>query len=379
MNTPETLTPIAEYSPTAAAIADLKGRYGGIVLDVSNGKGMTQAKEARAELRGYRVALEAKRVEIKAPALERCRLIDAEAKRITAEIVALEEPIDATIKAEETRKANEKAAKEAAEAERIRVQTEWFDQVKAIPLGAMGRDAAGIRGLLAQAEAIDVGAAPIGPDMVAAAKFTRQLTINTLKAALDARLVDDERQAQIARDLAELAERRAAEEAERAERERAAAEAAAAERAAREAAEAAERAEREAAERAQREQEAAEREAERQRIAAERAELERAQAARAAEIAEQDRQRREQQAREDAEREAARKADEAEREKRRQELAAQEAELARQKVAKRLASTPLVDAARDALELLNESGHADHLVTQTLASAIARESKAIAA
>lgn len=33
-------------------------------------KGMSTAKEARAEVRGYRVALEKLRVELKAPALE---------------------------------------------------------------------------------------------------------------------------------------------------------------------------------------------------------------------------------------------------------------------------------------------------------------------
>ena len=70
-------------------------------------------------VRSYRVSLEKLRVEIKAPALERTRLNDAEAKRITAELLAIEEPIDAVIKAEETRKAEEKAARERAEQARI--------------------------------------------------------------------------------------------------------------------------------------------------------------------------------------------------------------------------------------------------------------------
>lgn len=83
---------IAEYNQTAAALAELRTRYVR-PYDVSTTAGMTEAKAARAEIRGYRVALEKTRVEIKAPALERTRLIDAEAKRITAELLAIEEPI----------------------------------------------------------------------------------------------------------------------------------------------------------------------------------------------------------------------------------------------------------------------------------------------
>ncbi len=109
---------IKEYNETAAALAVLRKKYC-TVFDVQTPKGLAAAREARTEVRGYRVALEKLRVEIKAPALERTRLIDAEAKRITAELLAIEEPIDAAIKAEETRKAEEKAAKERAEAARV--------------------------------------------------------------------------------------------------------------------------------------------------------------------------------------------------------------------------------------------------------------------
>lgn len=113
------LTAIAEYSETAAALAELRQKYANAVFDVGSREGMHSAVKARAEVKGYRVALEKKRVELKAPALERSRLIDAEAKRITAELEALEIPIDSLIKAEETRKEREKAEREAAEAARV--------------------------------------------------------------------------------------------------------------------------------------------------------------------------------------------------------------------------------------------------------------------
>lgn len=118
---------IVEYNETAAAIAVLREKYC-TVFDVTTTKGMTAARETRAEVKGYRVTLEKVRVELKAPALERTRLIDAEAKRITAELLAIEEPIDETIKAEERRKEEEKAAKARAEfarqAEQARIEIE---------------------------------------------------------------------------------------------------------------------------------------------------------------------------------------------------------------------------------------------------------------
>ena len=91
----KTTTAIAEYSKTEAALADLSKRFKDAVYDVTKPEGLMEAKKGRAEIRGIRVALENKRVEIKEPALARCQLIDAEARRITRELSALEDPIDA--------------------------------------------------------------------------------------------------------------------------------------------------------------------------------------------------------------------------------------------------------------------------------------------
>jgi hypothetical protein len=112
-------TSIADYSATELGLIALRDKHKNLVLDVSTTKGMTVAKEARAEIRTYRVNLEKLRVEIKAPALERCRLIDAEAKRITEELLKLETPIDEAIKAEEARKEVARKAREDAEKERL--------------------------------------------------------------------------------------------------------------------------------------------------------------------------------------------------------------------------------------------------------------------
>lgn len=112
-------TEIVEYSKTEAALSDLAHRYKDVIFDVKSKDGMMSAIKGRAEIRTYRVNLEKLRIEIKAPALKKCQLIDSEAKRITVELVALEDPIDAQIKKEEMRKEDERTAVARAEAERI--------------------------------------------------------------------------------------------------------------------------------------------------------------------------------------------------------------------------------------------------------------------
>lgn len=116
---PPVATEIAEYSQTEAALNDLRERMANVEYDVTTTKGMDIAKKDRAEVRGLRTGLEAMRKQIKAPALAHCKLIDAEAARITTELLKLEEPIDQQIKAREVALEAEKAAKEAAERARI--------------------------------------------------------------------------------------------------------------------------------------------------------------------------------------------------------------------------------------------------------------------
>ena len=108
-----------EYNETSAALAMLAEKYATVVFDVSTKTGLEQAKSARSELRGYRTNLETLRKSIKAPALNRCRLIDEEAKSITEKLVALEKPIAQQIEAEEARKEAEKQAKLQVEIARV--------------------------------------------------------------------------------------------------------------------------------------------------------------------------------------------------------------------------------------------------------------------
>lgn len=220
---------IQEYNQTAAALSELRARYSR-KYDVSTTAGMTEAKAARAAVRGYRVALEKTRIEIKAPALERTRLIDAEAKRITAELLTIEEPIDSAIKAEEQRKADEKAAKERAEAERIEAIRFRIDHFQERVIAASNRDSKTIQAILADLEAYKLDEQDY-QEMLPAAVSAKITAIEKLEALRDERMayeaeqarIKAEQEAETARiksEREELARLRAAEEARQAEERR---------------------------------------------------------------------------------------------------------------------------------------------------------------
>jgi Protein of unknown function (DUF1351). len=332
-------TTITEYSATDGALAELRTKYEAVVYDVTNGKGMEQAKKARAELREHRVSLEKERVRIKAPALERCRQIDSEAKRITAELEALEQPIDGQIKQEEQRKEIEKAAREQAERERVAALNARFDAIKALPLRAVGASADEIRAVIAEAEAIDHTTFP-DENFQAAALFEKRMAIGALRAALDKQILADEEAEKIKADRAELERLRAEQvEAQRVAAEHAAAVQASVERNARE----------------QREAQAAAAKIEQDRIDAERAE--------AIRIEDEQRAAAAQKLREEQQAAAAERA----------RLDAEKKAAARREREQAIANASLLSAATDAVALLQAEGYGDYIETQKLEAAINRE------
>ena len=109
---------LVKYNRTEAALRDLRSRFAGAKFDLTTTKGDKAARAARLEFVTLRTSLEKMRKELKTPALEFGKKIDAEAQRITAEIKALEDPIDAQIKADETRRENERLEAARIEADR---------------------------------------------------------------------------------------------------------------------------------------------------------------------------------------------------------------------------------------------------------------------
>lgn len=220
---------ITEYNATTAALVTLKAKYA-VLPDVMTPAGLIVAKAARAEIRGYRVALEKTRTDLKAPLLAQGQWIDAEAQRIKAELLAIEEPIDAAIKAEEQRQAEEKAAKKRAEAERRAALEARIDALRARVVSVAHQEAAAIREALQHAKAWEPDPdefADTWPQaMKARAEVQQSLeTLLVQREALEARQAEEAArwQAQqdvLARQQAERDRQRAEEEAQRqAERE----------------------------------------------------------------------------------------------------------------------------------------------------------------
>lgn len=145
---------ITEYNATTAALEMLREKYAALP-DVKTPEGLATAKAARVEIRGYRSDLEKTRLELKAPLAQRAQIIDAEAQRIKAELLLIEAPIDAAIKAEEQRQADEKAAQKRVEAERRAAIEARVGDIRAGVLAVAGQDAAAIRAALDRARAFE--------------------------------------------------------------------------------------------------------------------------------------------------------------------------------------------------------------------------------
>lgn len=295
-----TTTAIVEFNATEAGLALLREQLAEATFDCTTAEGDRQARETRRALVGLRTELEAKRKELKAPLLERGRLVDDEAKRITGEIVKLEQPIDDLIRAEEARVEAARAERARIKAEREEAVNAQIDRIRNLPLTYVAATAEVIQNTIAEIEGMKVAEVFDAAD-VPRAEEARAAALAGLQRALAGRLAADAEAARLAEERAELERLRA----EQAEAQRIADEKAAAERAEAARIAEAERAEANRLAAEQREQEAAAARAEQERIAAEqRAETERL-AAERAELERQQAEQREREAREQAEREQA--------------------------------------------------------------------------
>ena len=205
---------IAAYSPTEAALALLAEKYKDATYDLTTVKGDKAARAARKELTGLRTSLEAKRKQLKAPALEYSRRIDSEAARITNAIAALEDPISDQIKADEQRREDERQERARAEATRIEAHQKAVEVLRRVPPQAYHADTT--------PEQIDTMMAallliPIGPDLEEFEQQAEAAVSATLATLRELRAAALGRQLEIRRVQTERAEldRRRAEDAAR--------------------------------------------------------------------------------------------------------------------------------------------------------------------
>ena len=124
--------------------------------DVTTTAGMKVATARRAVFRDIRTSTEKERAARKAPLLEIGRLLDAKAKELVALVSPHEDRHDAAIKAEEARKAAEKAEKERIERERITVIHERIQAFTRVPGMVIGKPSASMQAALDDLSAIEV-------------------------------------------------------------------------------------------------------------------------------------------------------------------------------------------------------------------------------
>jgi hypothetical protein len=138
-------TSLAEFDAVEAGLIELEKKYKGVAYAVSTTKGMAEAVAARAEIRAPRVSVEKIRKAGKAPILSLGRLLDSKASEITTRLEDIEGPIHDQIKAEEKRKADEKAERDRIESERVARHQAVIDGIKSIPLTVAGQNSVAIQ------------------------------------------------------------------------------------------------------------------------------------------------------------------------------------------------------------------------------------------
>lgn len=112
---------LIQFRKQDAAIAELAAKYGNLRINgLDDKKGFADVHNARMEVKSTRVAVEKKRVELKADALAYGKAVDSEAKRLFAML----EPIETHLEAEENVvvEAREKIKRAAEEARRVKLQ-----------------------------------------------------------------------------------------------------------------------------------------------------------------------------------------------------------------------------------------------------------------
>lgn len=292
---------LSEFDKIQAGLASLELAHPkSLACDVATTKGMKEAVAGRAAWRNPRIATEKARQAAKAPVLALGKDIDSRAKQITALLLEGESNYDDQIKAEETRKEAERAAKIEAERKRVAAHHERISEILGAVYSASGAHSTLIAENIGNVERLNTD--ETFEEFQAQAKAAKDETIAKLQEMHAAAIEHEAEQARIKAEQEAETARIAAERAEldklraeAAERDRAAA----AERADAEKAQAAElarqRQEQEAELQAQREslqrEMAAQREAQAEadaKAAAERKRLDKESAARLAEVQRQE-------------------------------------------------------------------------------------------
>lgn len=338
---------VLSFDETKAKLADLAVQSVRIV-EITNPAGYQEAQRARVELKATRVDIQKRGKAAREDATAYSKAVIEAEKELIAVIEPEESRLQALQDAWDAAREAERQAKIEAERQRVDAIQKRIAAIRALPAVA-GRGSSQIE------ETLSIAQVEIGDDFhefTESAKAAQAEVIETLRGMIEEAKASEEAE------RVRVAEEHARAEAMRIEAERLAAERAELERLR------AEQAERERIEREARDEELA---AERGKIEAERAELRAAQEAQRK--AEEDALNAEIERQREADR-IARQEAEAKAKAEREARAAAEKE----RIAMAISNATLTESAREAVELLEENGLGEHLVTRKLRAAIERHS-----
>ena len=153
---------VPEYTPFETQLTEFKEKYDSIIVDVSTTKGMEAAKASRKELRDAYLNLKDLKTKIKAPVLERGRLIDSEYSHIDAEIKELFAKFDKPIKEKEAEKKAAKEKKEREQREALLALQNEISSIQNKPSALIGFSSEAIESELQQLRTLDIDSEKFG-------------------------------------------------------------------------------------------------------------------------------------------------------------------------------------------------------------------------
>ena len=149
------VTDIAEYRPHEEQIVRLETTYAKLVVDCSTSEGLASAKEVRVDIRDVRYALDKTTKTALVPYQQKVKEAQARVNQVKefgetlkTRVLAIEEPVDEAIKAEEKRIADAKAERERIEAERVEAIRAKITRFSSVAAAYASRSAADVAVIL---------------------------------------------------------------------------------------------------------------------------------------------------------------------------------------------------------------------------------------
>lgn len=210
---------LAQFKEAEVIITTLAEKYRDVAYDVATAKGMKEAISARADLRDNgRLFVTKSETRIKGEVNDLKKVMSVEVERLVSIVKPVEDFVDGQIKAEEQRKAAEKAERDRITAEKAAVHQAKITKIKACADNAKGISSERIKNGIAMVEALSFGSEC--EDFLPQYEKAKAETLMLMRAHLidsQAREEAESRRLENERVAAELAAQREALEAQAAE------------------------------------------------------------------------------------------------------------------------------------------------------------------